>query len=172
MPVQCVHCRGWNRDSATYCDVCGRPLGAAPPQKTEPTAPLAVPPHAVLRGRKSVHLKKVRGEVRNLQERQESGAGDRSTNVRTFVVESYDAAGNRLPPVPVEMRGRGFQGVLSPGDTVEIAKKWREGQTLRVKKLRNVTTGGSVSVRRIDWLLLFIILFIIVVVVLIASAGR
>jgi hypothetical protein len=39
------------------------------------------------------------------------------------------------------MKGLEFKGSLNEGDEVEIRKRPREGKTLSVKKLRNLTAG-------------------------------
>jgi hypothetical protein len=95
---------------------------------------------------------KITGTIRGFREREEEDRRYRPDplmpkrlSIWTFVVDRYDEAGNRLTPVPVEMRGHKFNGVVDEGDTVEIDAKWKEGQTLLVKTLRNKTTGGVVE---------------------------
>jgi hypothetical protein len=91
---------------------------------------------------------KIIGEVRNLQERHEVDNSQKSWTIWSFRIESFDKTGNRMQPVPVEMRGRAFQGMLNEGDQVEIRAKWRGGQTLRVSEVRNVTTGARVVAKK------------------------
>ena len=67
--------------------------------------------------------------------------------VCAFRVERLDTSSNRLPPVPVEMRGWLFVGVLNEADRIEIKGSWQAGRTLRVGRLRNLTTGGQVVAR-------------------------
>jgi hypothetical protein len=147
MPVQCPHCRTWNRDGATYCDKCGQRLGAAPAPAPGPGRVIHKLAAIVPARRTPYKVPKVTGEVRGLQERQELQTTGGITIIWTFLVESYDTAGNRLPTVPVEMRGGSFTGVLNEGHQVEIDKKWREGETLNVKKVLNRTTGAWVCAK-------------------------
>ena len=70
----------------------------------------------------------IEGEVRGFRERSET---DRNpfkgpTIVWTFHVERYDPSG-RLQPVPVQMRGRSFDGAINEGDKVQVSGKWRPG---------------------------------------------
>jgi len=88
------------------------------------------------------------GEVRGFQSRTESPGPQYPTKIIwTFRVERFDTAGNRLPPVPVEMRSKSFKGFINEGDRVEVPGKWREGQIARPKTLRNLTTGAIVKAR-------------------------
>lgn len=95
------------------------------------------------------HRGRIEGEVRNLQERQETDNSQKTWTVWSFRVESFDKAGNRLQPVPVEMRGRAFQGMLNEGDQIRIATSWKAGQTVRVKEVYNVTTRSKVKAKGI-----------------------
>lgn len=92
------------------------------------------------------------GEARGVQERQEGGSSaPQPSIIWSFRVERYDEAGNRLPPVPVEMRGIGFDGFIREGDRVEVSGTWREGRTIRTNWVRNLTTGAVVRAKR-NWL--------------------
>lgn len=83
------------------------------------------------------------GTVRDLRHRERDDAGTAMT-VLDFRIERHDASGNRLAPVPVQMRGMSFSGSVNNGDDVRVDKgKWRHG-TLRVEALGNLTTGASV----------------------------
>ena len=91
----------------------------------------------------------ITGEVRGIQQRSEQGspydqAG--AWTIWTFKVERYDSAGNRLPPVPVEMRGRSFEGFVSEADQIELPaealREWQPGQTVRPRQVRNLTNGA------------------------------
>jgi hypothetical protein len=95
------------------------------------------------------------GVARAVHERAE-GASDPPRIVWTFRLERYDEAGDRLQPVPVEMRGRSFEGAISEGDTVEVYGRWRDGTTLRADRARNRTTGAVVTAKGYGklWLLL------------------
>lgn len=83
------------------------------------------------------------GEVRGLQQRSE----DRDQSVWDFRIERFDAVGNRLPPVPVQMRSSSFAGGINDGDRVEVSGRWAPGETLRPRRLRNLTTGALVGSR-------------------------
>jgi hypothetical protein len=52
--------------------------------------------------------------------------------------------GNRLPPVPVQMRGLRFNGTINEGDRVEIDQRWRRGEMLCPSRVRDLTTGVTV----------------------------
>ena len=85
------------------------------------------------------------GEVRGKEVRTEPSMLDqRPLSVWSFRIERFDAVGNRLQPVPVEMRGRNLRGILRDGDLVEVLAPWVEGQTLQVTTVRNISNGGSV----------------------------
>ena len=96
----------------------------------------------------------IRGEVRGFQSRTETannmgGRQGISTSeiVWTFRIERYDA-GNRLSPIPIEMRGVSFTGFVSDGDMVEVRiGGWREGTTLQPDKLLNLSTHAEVQVK-------------------------
>lgn len=64
----------------------------------------------------------------------------------TFRVERYDAAGDRISLVPVEMRGLTFEGSLDDGDWVRADGRMKSG-TLRATRLENLTTGARVRAR-------------------------
>ena len=66
--------------------------------------------------------------------------------VLAFNVERFDEGGNRLPPVPVELRGRSLRGGLNEGDRVELAAASAQDGTVRVDRVRNLTTGADVRV--------------------------
>lgn len=124
-----------------------------------------------LQGRSGVRRRRsgrIVGEARNFMERSElKGTG--MWTVWSFRVESYDASGNRLPPIPVEMRGLKFTGAISEGDWVEVQGRWREGRTLRAKRVYNQTTKTTVAavgtplwskLLSLIFLALFILLFV------------
>ena len=64
--------------------------------------------------------------------------------VWSFRVERYDASGNRLQPVPVEMKGERFDGSISEGDWVELPGDWKPGQVVNPSQVKNLTTGATV----------------------------
>ncbi|MBE3201633.1 MULTISPECIES: hypothetical protein [Parafrankia] len=84
--------------------------------------------------------------------------------VWAFRIERYDSAGNRLPPVAVEMRARGFEGSLSEGDEVRVAGSWKDG-TIRAERIENLTTNSLVRKRRFPWkgLVIFLVLAFVLV---------
>lgn len=63
--------------------------------------------------------------------------------VWSFRIERYDPSGDRLAPVPVEMRGTSFSGTVSNGDEVRVNGRWSQG-TLRIHELDNLTTGAKI----------------------------
>ena len=79
------------------------------------------------------------GEVRGLQESLEPGEG----KTLSFLIEQYDAAGNRMPPVSVEFKGGAFSGVLRNGNRVEVQGKWVAG-TLQAASIQNLDTKAEV----------------------------
>jgi hypothetical protein len=83
------------------------------------------------------------GEVRGLQSRSETEL-DRPRIVWTFRLERYDASGNRLRPVPVEIKGFEFYGSINEGDLVEVEGDATSG-TLEVRELYDHTTGSPVT---------------------------
>jgi hypothetical protein len=81
------------------------------------------------------------GVARDVQQRQHE-----SMMHVDFRIERHDPSGNRLAPVPAEMRGttHGFSGRVSNGDEIRVVDgRWRNG-TLRVRELENLTTGAVV----------------------------
>jgi hypothetical protein len=110
--------------------------------------------------------KKVRGVARAVELRSLPGQPERLV----FRVDRYDATGNRLTPVPIEM-GRYRRGLVSDGDEVEVVGRWSRG-TLRASRITNLTTASEVRnwfPRGFKWIALltgFIVVAIILVVVL------
>jgi hypothetical protein len=84
--------------------------------------------------------------------------------VCTFRVERHDDEGHELPVVPIEMRGLSFQGVINEGDWIEVKEHWRPGQTLKPRRVLNLTTRGwflakgSSGVRSALGFLLFVVI--------------
>ena len=79
-----------------------------------------------------------------MQQRTESLGESGSRSIWTFRLERYDARGNRLRPVQVEMRGLAFEGSLSDGDSVRVTGRWHNG-AVRAKAVENLTTGSLVK---------------------------
>lgn len=78
-----------------------------------------------------------------------TGASEQAGGVLTFRIERHDARGDRLSPIPVELRASllsagTIMGSLSDGDEVRVSGKWKDG-TLAVKSVHNLTTGATVS---------------------------
>ena len=139
---------------AQACPACGASLTATVPRpgawwQGAPGKPTAVYGPADLAGAgpaggsRGVDGEETRfsGVARDVQQRQDAQA-----MIVDFRIERHDPSGNRLAPVPAEMRGttRGFSGRVSNGDEIRVVDgTWRHG-TLRVKQLDNVTTGARV----------------------------
>lgn len=61
--------------------------------------------------------------------------------VWSFRLDRKDPSGSaNLPGFGVEIRGKTISGVLDEGDEVGVFGKWKPGQTLRSKRVRNLTT--------------------------------
>ncbi len=111
----------------------------------------------------------IRGQVSGLQQRLEHWAV-RPVTVWDFRVERHDDAGNPLPRIHVEMRGRSFEGSIANGDWVEITANRKNGKVLHTRNVRNLTAGVIVTTRgqtvaRTEATLRLVMLLIIVVVV-------
>jgi ABC-type sugar transport system permease subunit len=115
------------------------PAHATPVVAAEQRASHLGKPAPKLRGRV-----KVEGEVRGLQQRMES-KGNRGIYVWSFRLERYNRAGNRLLPIPIEMRGESFQGFLSEGDHVQVRGRARNG-VVQARKVHNLTTGARIKI--------------------------
>jgi len=87
---------------------------------------------------------RVIGEVREFRERRET-EGNFTWTIWSFRVERYDASGNQMPPVPVEIKGMKFEGTISEGDWVELPDPWKPGEVASPKKFDNLTTGAKIS---------------------------
>ena len=90
----------------------------------------------------------IEGQVRGFRERSETDRNrfNGPTIVWTFHVERYDSSG-RLQPVPVQMRGRSFDGAINEGDRVLVSGEWRPGRTVNANRVHNLTTGALVGLR-------------------------
>jgi hypothetical protein len=67
--------------------------------------------------------------------------------VWSFWVEPSSSDGERLGPIAVEMTGRKFKGTVTDGDEVRIDRRPRKGKKLRLNKLENLTTAGTVRAK-------------------------
>ncbi|MFI0903094.1 hypothetical protein ACH4TE_06035 [Streptomyces sioyaensis] len=94
--------------------------------------------------------------------------------VCTFRIEVQDATGATVGVVPVEMRGRSFEGSVGDGDRVRATGKVKRG-TLRVKELLNLTTGAEVSAKTtpVAVVVIAVLVFIgfVIFVIVMASQG-
>ncbi len=115
------------------------------------------------------------GEARGVQARSEQDllTPQRQFTVLTFRVERFDRAGNRLPPVAVQMRGRTFEGAISEGDWVEVAVAGAPSDTLHVDRVRNLTTTAVVRAKGEErslsfWVVVGVVVLIVVVIFVVA----
>lgn len=58
-------------------------------------------------------------------------------------VDRFDASGDHLDPVPVEIRGLSIAGQVNEGEEVVVSGRWEHG-TLVATELANLTTGAAV----------------------------
>jgi hypothetical protein len=107
------------------------------------------------------------GQVRGLQSRSEYYGEHSGANLLVFRIERYDEAGNRLRPVPVQLRAIGFDGALGEGDEVEVTGRWKDG-TLHTDRVHNLTTGASVSGKPVKKALLVFLALVAALVVVFA----
>lgn len=119
----------------------------------------------------------ITGEARGIQSRQETDLSGTSWTVLSFVLERYDKNGNRLTPVPVEMRGRSFKGFLNEGDWVEVHGTLKKGKSIQVSQIYNKTTestvqakGESVAVKAGSTVMTIIVLAIAIPIILFVLA--
>ncbi len=92
---------------------------APPPRPPPPPRPApARPAPEPRRGRATVQ-----GQVRGIQQR---NCGEQGSGVAwAFRIERYDQDGNRLQPIPAQMRGIAFEGSFSDGDEVIATGVWK-----------------------------------------------
>lgn len=88
----------------------------------------------------------VRGMARGVEVR--SVGTESRSEILAFRVERYDAAGNRLAPVAVELRASEVMGDVNDGDEVAVGGNWKAG-TLKARTIVNVATGAQV--RAVKW---------------------
>jgi hypothetical protein len=113
----------------------GRPMNL-PENQAGKTAGATAPKFAATGNR-------IIGEVREFRPRNQR-EGQLSMEIWSFRVERYDASGNRLQPVPVEMKGERFDGSISEGDWVELPGHWKPGEVAHPDQVNNLTTGATV----------------------------
>lgn len=128
-------------------------------------------PFGVLEGSGTVY-----GVARQVRMRTEVSGSDGdvgTTVVCDFRLEMRDREGRPVGLVPVQMRGDVFEGAIGDGDRVRATGRVRNG-TLRVKRLRNLTTGAEVSARTTPAVVIavVILLFVAWMVAIFAITGR
>jgi pSer/pThr/pTyr-binding forkhead associated (FHA) protein len=102
----------------------------APSERTSDDVPVAPSPGPV--------GNRVRGVARSVQIRKR----DQDRDVLTFRVDRYDASGNRIPSVAVELMD--FEGGhVAEGEEVEVTGRWSRG-TLRASRVVNLSTRSEV----------------------------
>ncbi|GLW96854.1 FHA domain-containing protein [Microtetraspora sp. NBRC 16547] len=101
------------------------------------------------------------GQARGIQQRSER-YGDGGKTVLAFRVERYDNSGNRLRPVPVQLRATWFDGSLCEGDEVRVTGRWKNG-TLHTDRVENMTTGAAIMVPSSKGCLGCLMVFLVVV---------
>ena len=131
---------GWLGDGPAPTPPAAARLGP-PPAPPRPAASRAGWANEQRRGHGSVV-----GQIRGIHHRTESYGQGGSAEVWTFRLERYDDGGNRLPPVPVQLRGHAFEGALHEGDEVRVTGRWKDG-TLHSARVENRTTGAIVKPR-------------------------
>jgi hypothetical protein len=108
---------------------------------------------------------KVIGEAHEYRPRSEGTA----FTVWSFRVDRYDKSGNRLPPVPVEMKGLQFDGSLSEGDWVEVPGAWKPGEVMKPTRFNNLTTGATIKSKtpflfKISQVIAFVIALVVIAI--------
>jgi hypothetical protein len=83
------------------------------------------------------------GVARAIQFRQDAA---HNRDVLSFRVDRYDGGGNRLDPVPVELRGSDIAGQLSEGEEVAVSGRWDHG-TLVAREVVNRSTHAELRRR-------------------------
>jgi hypothetical protein len=92
----------------------------------------------------------LQGIVRHFQQRTETTIRRRQLTIWTFRLERYDQRGNPLPPIPVQMRARRFEGSVNDGDKVTLKGSWSVGQTIDTKRVYNVSIDSAVTAHMTD----------------------
>ena len=107
---------------------------------------------------------RAQGVARSVQLRYDVGV---QQDIMSFRLDHYDESGNRLQPVPVELRGRRLRGQITEGEEVEVAGEWDHG-TLLARQVTNLATRAEVSARSWfslpGWAKLTIVLVVVLVV--------
>jgi hypothetical protein len=145
----------------------------APPDASWHPSPVAPPRRRdSLLAHDSSGRSNVVGAVRNIKDRHEG-----HHSICNFVVERYDDNGDRLQPMPVELRARKVSGALNDGDWVQVPGSWKQGKTKVVKRVWDITTDTDVGQKRLSMLvvalliLLAALLLVIVLPFFVGSGG-
>jgi hypothetical protein len=93
----------------------------------------------------------LQGVVRGFKESRQIEPGskfyntpDREIVVWSFQLERYSETEDRLPPIPVEMRGKNFSGAINEGNFVKLYERsWNSG-AVRTTRVYNVTSNEDV----------------------------
>jgi hypothetical protein len=137
------------------------PGGAWSPEPQEPSSGATGPR---ILAHDSAGRGNIVGIVRNIQTRQDINLTGRPDTVWNFRLERFDRDGNRLPPIPVEVRGRTMAGALSEGDWIRVSGTWRKGTTMVVREVQDLSTDTKVGAKATGCLTLPLILVAIVIV--------
>jgi hypothetical protein len=135
------------------------------------------PPQATQRAGSAV----IQGTARAVQQR--SVGTQASREILSFRVEHYDSMGNRLDPLPVEMRGgpgERIVGQVNESDQVEVRGTWHNG-SLRAATIINLSTGAVVQTRspwdessgglRVAFILVPVVIVMIIAAIVIFFTG-
>jgi hypothetical protein len=89
-------------------------------------------------------MTQIRGQVSSFAQRYEATPQGTIT-VWDFRLDRHDDTGKPLPRVPLEMRGTTFDGAIAVGDWIEVDAPWRDGRTLKVKRVTNLSSNAIVE---------------------------
>jgi hypothetical protein len=142
------------------------PGGAWRPEPQEPSTEASGPR---ILAHDSAGRGNIVGIVRNIQTRQDINLTGRPDTVWNFRLERFDHNGNRLPPIPVEMRGRTMTGALSEGDWIRVPGTWKKGTTLVVRRVQDLSTDTEVGAKATGCLLLTLALIGVATMVIFAA---
>lgn len=81
------------------------------------------------------------GNLRTVQIREDK------LHILQFLVEITDDFGEPREWVPVEMKGKAFDGYVDEGHLVAVFGEWRRGKVIRSKRVYNLTTDARVIAR-------------------------
>jgi hypothetical protein len=83
------------------------------------------------------------GKVKGFTSRAEKPwwSNDTITEWTFSLIRFNDELGKPLPPIPVEMRGKSFDGFINEEDTVVVKGNWEIGRMLETTKLYNKTNN-------------------------------